>query len=123
VGNSWSAFEEISLANLAIAILLIGGNLGELVYGLATRRPVRQGAVEYANSLTYNHDRELTIIVIRVLKVVHLLLYLRTLRPPPAEADRCSAAADGAAGAICGRPGAITPRTAPTSAPPESHPG
>ena len=82
LGDSWSAFKGISFASLAIAILLIGGNLGELVYGIATRLPVGHGAAEYAHWLTYNNRREVTIIVIRVLKVVPLFLYLQTLRTP-----------------------------------------
>jgi hypothetical protein len=81
-GDSWTAFKGISLATLAIALLLIGCNIGEFVYDVATKQPVGHGAAAYADWLAYNNQRMMTIAVIRVLKVLPLFLYLRTLRPP-----------------------------------------
>lgn len=81
-GDSWTAAKGISLATLAIALLLIGCNIGEFVYDLATRQPVGHGAAAFADWLAQNNQRMMTIAAVRILKVLPLFVYLRTLRPP-----------------------------------------
>lgn len=81
-GNGWAAFNEVSLATLAIGLFLMLGNLGEYFYDLATHRPLGHSATEYSAWLDYNHHRMMIIIVVRIVKLLPLLIYLWTLRGP-----------------------------------------